>query len=248
MNAECRMRNEKQTASRPSSRALTSAFRSSRPSASVPSLCLVAACALFLVSSCRSTSVGEGEGARGVVVVNAPAAGVVRRVFVREGMTVEEGSPVVEIAVPSEQQPAAPRAAATEDPQARASRQIQAAQNEVEAARAEVVRTEVEVQRLTPLVATGAATQAQLDGARAEYERAQQRFQQAQASSQNAQSGLVVARQQQAQGPAHAAPPPPSEKLVTANATSAGTVSAVTARVGDRVTLGQPLATLRAGQ
>ena len=204
--------------------------------------CVVAALALVLVATaCRSSGNNQAEASRGVFIVNAPAAGEVRRVLVREGMTLEEGTPVVEIAVPVEGRnaPAPP----TEDPQARAGRNIQTAQAEIEAARAEVVRAEVEVQRLTPLAASGEVPQGQLDGARATYERAQQRFQQAQASAQNARAGLVTARQQTRD----VAPALPSEQMVTARATSAGTVSAVSARVGERVVAGQPLATLRAG-
>lgn len=165
--------------------------------------------------------------------------------LVREGMTLAEGDVVVEIAVAVEG--AQPRLTPSEDPQARAGRNIQAAQTGIEAARAEVVRTEVEVQRLTPLVASGEVPQGQLDGARADYERAQQRFQQAQAAAQNAQ-GQLVATRQQARNEAAAAPPPPApaERLVYARATSAGTVSAVSARAGARVNAGQPLATLRA--
>ncbi|MDX6271671.1 MAG: hypothetical protein QOD28_2894, partial [Acidobacteriota bacterium] len=131
-------------------------------------------------------------------------------------------------------------------PLARAGRNIDAAQARIEAARAETVRAEVEVQRLTPLVAAGDAQQAQLDGARAEYERAQRRLQEAQGAAQDAQSGLVAARRQpQTNAPA---PVAPAEQIVAAEATSAGTVSVVSARVGDRVTAGQPLATLRAAQ
>jgi multidrug efflux pump subunit AcrA (membrane-fusion protein) len=39
-----------------------------------------------------------------------------------------------------------------------------------------------------------------------------------------------------------------SEQIVMVQATSSGTVSVINTRVGDRVTAGQPLATLRAGQ
>jgi multidrug efflux pump subunit AcrA (membrane-fusion protein) len=177
----------------------------------------------------------------GIIVVNAPAAGVVRRVLAREGAPVNEGEALVEIAVPVEGRPA--QAAPTEDPQARAARGVTAAQTEVEAARAEVVRTEVEVGRLTPLVSAGQATQGELDGARAQYEHAQQRLRQAQDAAQSAQTGLVIARQQPLSASAATTP---AEQIVAARATSAGTVSAISARVGDRVTLGQPLATLRA--
>jgi multidrug efflux pump subunit AcrA (membrane-fusion protein) len=200
--------------------------------------------ALLVSSACRSSAVKDEPEARGVVVVNAPAAGEVRRVLVREGVEVGEGDPVVEIVVRTAA-PAATQQQQGEDPVARAGRNIGAAQGEVEAARAEVVRTEVEVGRLTPLVASGQATQGELDGARADYERAQQRFQRAQSAAQSAQSGLVVARQQSRNSsfPSFA----PAEQIVVARATSAGTVSAVSARVGQTVQAGQPLATLRAG-
>lgn len=203
--------------------------------------------ALLASSACqRGNRGGEGETG-GVVIVNAPAAGEVRRVLVREGMSVPEGAPVVEIAVREETQAQPP--AKTEDPVTRAASGITVAQNEIEAARAEVVRTQVEVQRLSPLVATGEATQGQLDGARAEYERAQQRFQKAQTAAQGAQAGLVAARQQ-AQNPSHAPATTvaPSERIVSARASTGGTVSAISARVGEHVTAGQPLATLRAEQ
>ncbi|HEU4596577.1 MAG TPA: hypothetical protein VFS10_15680 [Pyrinomonadaceae bacterium] len=200
--------------------------------------------ALLVSFACQSNAVRDEPEARGVVVVNAPAAGEVRRVLVREGVEVGEGDPVVEIVVRAAA-PASTPPPPGEDPVARAGRNIGAAQGEVEAARAEVVRTEVEVGRLTPLVASGEATQGQLDGARADYERAQQRFQRAQSAAQSAQSGLVVARQQSRNSsfPSFA----PTEQIVVARATSAGVVSAVSARVGQTVQAGQPLATLRAG-
>jgi multidrug resistance efflux pump len=101
------------------------------------------------------------------------------------------------------------------------------------------------VSRLTPLVASGQASQGELDGARANYERAQQRLGRAQTASQGAQAGLVAARQpNRTSTPA----PTPSEQAVYAVASSDGTVSAVSARAGARVNVGQPLATLRAEQ
>ena len=196
-------------------------------------------------TACQSSGRGDEGAARGVVIVNAPATGEVRRVLVREGTSVEAGAPIVEIAVRVESPAVAPTAGAA-DSQARARENIGAAQTGIEKARAEAVRTEVEVQRLTPLAASGDVPQAQLDGARAEYERAQQRLQQAINGAQEAQSGLIAARQQaQNATPARAHP---SERIVAASATSAGTVSVINARTGERVTAGQPLATLRAGQ
>ena len=204
---------------------------------------VLALAALTVSSACQSQTSGGGDS-RGVIIVNAPATGEVRRVFVREGVPVNEGAPIVEIAVRTEV-PNAPQPQA-EDPQARAARDIRSSQAAVEAARADVVRKEVEVQRLSSLVATGDAPQAQLDGARAEFEQAQRRLQQAQSSAQSAQTGIATARQQ-AQNqttPAQTF----SEQLVTARASSAGTLSVINAKVGDKVTAGQPLATLRASQ
>lgn len=197
----------------------------------------------FALPSCGSGQ-GTGEDSGGIIVVNAPAAGIVRRVLVSEGAEVNEGAGVVEIVVP--QAPQAPQTGPTDDPVARAARNVGTAQGEIEAARAEVVRAEVEVNRLQPLVASGQASQGELDGARAVYERAQQRFQRAQSAAQSAQSGLIAARQSPQNLPATTATP--AEQVVVARATSAGRLSVLNVRVGEHVTAGQPLATLRAGQ
>ncbi len=202
---------------------------------------VLAAVVLVTASACQSRQGANDAGRGGVIIVNAPTAGEVRRILVREGTSVNEGTPIVEIAVRTEA-PNAPQSP-TENPQARAGRNVQTAQVETEAARAEVVRHEVEVQRLTPLVASGGAPQAQLDGARAEYERAQQRLQRAQSSVQAAQSGFVLSRQQSQNSSQTTTTP--LERIVTANASSAGTVSVINAQVGAQVTAGQPLATLR---
>lgn len=194
-------------------------------------------------SSACGTKEGDSDDTSGVVIVNAPAAGEVRRVLVSEGVRLKKGDAVVEIVVSTVGAPApTPRG---EDPVAAAGRNITTAQAEVEAARAEVVRAEVEVSRLTPLVASGQASQGELDGARSTYEKAQQRLQRAQSAAQGAQAGLVAARQPNRMStPA----PAPSEQIVYATASSDGMVSAVSVRPGARVNAGQPLATLRAEQ
>jgi len=192
-------------------------------------------------AACRSKSADEEESS-GIIVVNAPASGVVKRVLVPEGVKVAEGAGIVEIALPSAEPAPAPQG---ETPQQRAARTYQSANSEVDAARAEVVKHEAEVQRLTPLVAAGQASQGELDGERALYERAQQRLQRAQTSARDAQTGLVVAQQ-----PGAATKPvaqtAPREQLVNATTSSAGTVTVISVRPGDRVTQGQPVATLRA--
>jgi multidrug efflux pump subunit AcrA (membrane-fusion protein) len=203
---------------------------------------------LTLIASAACQSGGgtseSGDG-RGIIIVNAPATGEVRRVLAREGMTVGEGTPIVEIAVRDETPAATPSPG--ESAEARAVRNFKAADAEIEAARAEAVRHEAEVQRLTPLVASGEASQAQLEGERALSEQAQRRLQQAQETKRNAESGLLASRQP-GQNQGSTAQPAPRERIVTANASSAGTVSVINARVGQKVTSGQPLATLRADQ
>ena len=206
---------------------------------------LLPALALVLTlagAACRSSSVDDDEDSSGIVVVNAPAAGEVRRVLVPEGVRVAEGAGIVEIALSA---PAPAPAPQGESPQARAARTYQSANAETEAARAEVVRHEAEVQRLAPLVAAGQASQGELDGERALYERAQQRLQRAQTAARDAQTGLVVAQQPGATRQTNTQPAP-REQLVTANTTSAGVVTVISVRPGDRVTQGQPVATLRA--
>ena len=215
----------------------------SRTRGHAPSILLLAVLSALALSSACYRRDGEGDRARGVIIVNAPAAGEVRRVLASEGVAVREGDAVIEIVVRAGA--TVPQPARTEDPVASAGRNIAAAQSEIEAARAAVVRAEVEVQRLTPLVAAGQSSQGELDGARASYDQAQQRLRQAQTAEQGAQAGLVAARQ-----PARTATPAPapSEQVVYARATSAGTMSAVSARVGTHVVAGQPLATIRANQ
>ncbi len=218
-----------------------SSLRSSKPGLMLYALALAA---LLASSACQSGGGTTGGGdARGIIIVNAPAAGEVRRVIAREGMTVNEGAPLVEIAVRDERATATPSPG--ESAETRAVRNFKAADAEIEAARAEAVRHEAEVQRLTPLVASGEASPAQLEGERALYERAQQRLRQAQDAKRSAETGLLAARQP-GQNQNSAAAPLPSERIITANASAAGTVSVINARVGQKVTAGQPLATLRA--
>ncbi len=192
---------------------------------------------IVLASACNS---GAGTS-RGVIVVNSPANGTVRRVLAREGMKVVADFPIVEIAIQSEAPPVATQP--SENPQTRAATNFESAQSEVEAARKEVVRAEVEVNRLTPLVASGAASQGELDGARAIFYQAQQRLQRGQSAVQNAQTSLVTARNQPNETAVQTAP---VEKTVYAQTTTAGTLSVITVREGDKVASGQPLATIRA--
>ncbi|MDQ3820791.1 MAG: hypothetical protein M3362_24325 [Acidobacteriota bacterium] len=231
----------------PQLKGMTNKCRATLPSSPLKTrilLCALALLAPVSTSSCKSSSSTTASEANGVIVVNAPATGEVRRILVSEGVAVSAGAPIVEIAVQTEG-PAATVPTPGESAETRASRQLKSADSEIEAARAEAVRHDAEVQRLTPLVESGQASPAQLEGERALFERAEQRLQKAQEAKKNAESGLLAARQpgqDQASAPADAQP---REQIVAATATSAGTVSVINARVGDRVKAGQPLATLR---
>ena len=196
-------------------------------------------------TACKSSS-DTTVDSRGIIVVNAPATGEVRRILVSEGVMVGAGAPILEIAVQTETPAVTPNPG--ESAEARAARTLKSADAEIEAARAEAVRHDAEVQRLTPLVASGEASAAQLEGERALFEQAERRLQQAQDAKRNAEGGLLAARQPgQNQGSAPA-PVVPRERIVAATASSAGTVSVINARVGERVKEGQPLATLRSDQ
>jgi multidrug resistance efflux pump len=194
---------------------------------------------LLLTSCSRSSDNSNGDS--NVSVVNSPAAGVVKRILVAEGVRVNAGTPIVEITVQTAGPVAAPKPG--ENAETQAVRSYKAADAEVEAARAEAVRHEAEVARLTPLVASGEAPQGQLDGERSLYEQAQRRLQQAQEARRAAEGGLIAARQPGQAQTTNA--PPPREETVPAIATSPGVVSVIGVRVGERVTAGQPVATVR---
>lgn len=207
---------------------------------------IIAALTLALLgAACSKSTTDTTTDSRGIIVVNAPATGEVRRILVSEGVAVNAGTPIIEIVVQTETPAVTPTPG--ESAESRAARNLKAADAEIDAARAEAVRHDAEVQRLTPLVASGEASAAQLEGERALFEQAQRKLQQAQDAKRNAESGLLAARQPgQSQATAPAALP--REKLVAATASSAGTVSVINARVGERVKEGQPLATLRSDQ
>jgi multidrug resistance efflux pump len=129
-----------------------------------------------------------------------------------------------------------------EDPVAQARNTYRAAEGSIASAQADVQRAAVEVQRVTPLVAGGSAPQSQLDAARAQYQRAQERLDKLKTAGQEAQSGLVYQEGRAGQAPSIV----PAGEIVTARATSDGTIRVLNANVGQQVTSGQPLATMSA--
>src|SRR4051812_1688050 len=156
---------------------------------------VISALALLMIgaTACQSGGDATGGDSRGIIIVNAPATGEVRRILVSEGVAVGANAPIIEIAVRTEMPVATPSPG--ESAEARAARTLKAADAEIEAARTEAVRHDAEVQRLTPLVASGEASAAQLEGERALFVQAEQRLQKAQDAKRTAEGGLLAARQ-----------------------------------------------------
>lgn len=89
---------------------------------------------------------------------------------------------------------------------------------------------------------SGAASQGQLDGERALYEQAQRRLTEAQETKRNAEGALLAARQPN-QSQVNVRTP---QQIVSAVSSSTGKVVVINVRVGDLVSIGEPLATIRA--
>ncbi|MEJ7709617.1 MAG: hypothetical protein WKF84_07090 [Pyrinomonadaceae bacterium] len=82
-----------------------------------------------------------------------------------------------------------------------------------------------------------------LSAARAEYQHAQEDLQRAQSNSQSKLVELNAQRQTEGR-PAASSGQPQTNQIVSVRATRTGTLRVVNARVGQRITRGQPLATL----
>jgi biotin carboxyl carrier protein len=189
---------------------------------------------LFLATACSSKHEVKSRS----TVVNAPADGEVRRILISEGLKVQAGTPIIEILLLADKTSvSAP--SPDETAERLAARNLEGLSAEVEVARAAVVRHEAEIHRLTPLVASGEASAATLDGERALYERAQQRLEKAKEAERAAQTSLSAGQRGK-----QAATPTPREQIVTIQAPTVGTVRTISAQVGHQVTRGQPLATI----
>lgn len=203
-----------------------------------PLLSLLMLLMLFACAACRSSNTNSPDASsEGLVIVNAPATGEVRRVLVSEGTT------IAEIAVRQEI-PNANAPTQSNDPQARARSAAQTMQSQITAARAAAERASIEAERVNALVASGAAPQPQLDAARAEYQKAQEQLQRAQ---QGSSGGAVAPAASQANNAnvAQSATNASREQIIVARVSVAGTVSVIAVRAGQQVTAGQPLATIR---
>jgi multidrug resistance efflux pump len=191
-----------------------------------PSILLLAMAFICLLTTACRTSVTEQNKD---VVIGSPATGIVRRVLVDEGASVEKSAPIIEIAV----QPGQARASQTGNSNANQALAARAAETNLASAQVEANRTSAELRRIEPLVKRGLASKAELDKARAQSLDAQERLRLARESAQSAEANRN-------QPPSIA----PSEEIVTVRTPAAGTVRAFNIRVGDQVVTGQPLATL----
>ncbi len=190
---------------------------------------IVSAC-LLIASGCHSSD--NKNAATNLVVVKATRSGVVERVLVNEGTNVNEGATLIEIAVP-----VGPSATNQNQAEQQARAAISRTQRDISDAEAEVNRAAVEVQRVEPLVASGAAPQAQLDAARSQYQQAQERLQRVRESAAQAETRAVAAA-------GSSAPAPPPAQIVAVSAPASGNVRVISVRAGQRVTAGQAIATV----
>ena len=180
--------------------------------------------AIPLASACRTAVSGRIN-----VILNAPVTGVVRRVLISEGASVDKDAVIIEIGAATEQAGGS-QAGNNNSDQARAAR---AAQNDLASAEAEANRTAAELRRIEPLVKRGLASQAELDKARSQAQDANERVRLARERAKNPDANRN-------QAPAVAS----TEEIVTVRAPAAGTVRSISVHAGQAVTIGQPLATL----
>ena len=152
-------------------------------------------------------------------IVNAPANGVVRRVLVVIGTSLEKDAALIEIGVPQ-------RAAQTGN--SNADLAARAAETNLAAAAEESKRTLAEVHRIEPLVKKGLASKTEMNKALAQSQDAEERLTIARLKVQNANRNR----------------PPAPEEIITVRVPSAGIVRQFSVQVGDNVLAGQPLATI----
>jgi multidrug resistance efflux pump len=189
-------------------------------------LLLVIVFTYLLAAACRTSVTEQNRD----VVVSSPASGVVRRVLVDEGASVEKDAAIIEIAV----QPGQARASQTGNTNAEQALAARAAETNLASAEGEANRTAAELRRIEPLVKRGLASKAELDKARAQSLDAQERLRLAREKAHNAEANRN-------QPPSIA----PSEEIVTVRAPAAGAVRTFSIHAGEQVITGQPLATLQ---
>jgi multidrug resistance efflux pump len=196
-------------------------------------LVLISIClALALTTACRSSRTEQGSSV--AVAVSAPVTGVVRRVLVSDGASVDQGATLLEIEAQATGALASRR---TDEAKEQRRAALGAAQADIKVAKEEAGRAAEKVKRIEPLVRQGYASRADLNAARASYQDAQARLQRAYDKLQSAQMNTNG----NSASPATAAP---TEQVVLVRAPVAGTVRALEVQTGQHVTAGQQLATV----
>lgn len=186
--------------------------------------------AVAFSGGCRSNTGGTPEG---LIVINAPVSGKVRRVIAIEGTNVEKNAPLLEIALESK----------TAVPPDKRNRQTPAgtatSQAEIKAAEEQLQRASVELQRIEPLVASGSAPQPHLDAARAEYQKAQERVDRLRRQPPNMPPDLSAGQLNSEKTDNEA-----KENIIAVPAPSAGNVRVISVRAGQTVKKGEAIATI----
>jgi multidrug efflux pump subunit AcrA (membrane-fusion protein) len=189
--------------------------------------------AAFGAISCSGGGGGNNDAA-GIVVINAPVTGKIRRVLVKEGTDVVENTGIIEITVP----PKVPVPEASGTPAGQTMRNVQA---EIRSAEDELERASVELQRIEPLVASNSAPQSHLDAARAQYQQAQERL-----DALRRQSALPPnPASTEGTGNVNTSRNAPVENIVVVRA-PAGSVRVISVREGQSIRAGEPVATISA--
>ena len=191
---------------------------------------------LFISGAACHSSSEDADTPAGLVVVNATKTGTVKRVLVREDTEVTENTALIEIAVPSNiiGSTVNLNRQTAENPMPNQSKTTADAEQQLQ-------RAAVELQRIEPLVASGGAPQAQLDAARAEYQKAQERLDQLRRNAQNPQPNPALLPSNSNFGQNA---PPLENTVVVVRAPVAGNVRVISARIGQTVKAGEPIATI----
>lgn len=180
--------------------------------------------------ACQRGSVTVGNTTSdNLVVVNAPVAGRISRIAVRENMNVAENQVLFEI------NPEAPAGASSTATQSPTPFLPNVNTRTADTLTREKERAAVEVARVQALVSAGSAPQSQLDAAQAVYQRAQER-----AQALPPPSPAIRATPETAATP--------EIKIVAVRATTSGVLRVLNTREGAQVTANQPVATIAVKQ
>ena len=189
--------------------------------------------AIVFAAACQPEKTADSSA--DLVIVKAPADGIISKIVVGEGAEVGENAGIAEIEVTEETSAAPPPENLNEQETA-----VQNAQKEIENAQKEVEQASVEMQRVEPLAASDSIPQAQLDAARADFQRAREKLQAAREREKNRETQMLVNRSRETAADKTIR----QTKIVVARVPVGGKLKVLNARIGQKVRMGQPLATV----